>query len=122
MELWKHGVEQTLAVADMQNQETERKTLARQISSKVRRSAMCSSSRNPEKGDILSTGLFVESIRKSSRKQRQFQRALPGATECKKKGSRNDVTTALRPVMKNGANSTTRRQKAETGGLAADGT
>ena len=33
----------------MQNQETERKTLARQISSKVRRGAMCSPSRKPEK-------------------------------------------------------------------------
>ena len=58
--LWKHGVEQILAVAGMQNQETERKTLARQISTKVRRGAMCSPSRKPEKGDILSTGLFVE--------------------------------------------------------------
>ena len=35
MGLWKHGVEQILAVAGMQNQETERKTLARQISTKV---------------------------------------------------------------------------------------
>ena len=31
MGLWKHGVEQILEVAGMQNKETERKTLARQI-------------------------------------------------------------------------------------------
>ena len=60
MGLWKYGVEQILAVAGMQNQETGRKTLARQISTKVRRGAMCSPSRKPEKRDILSTGLFVE--------------------------------------------------------------
>ena len=60
MRLWKQGVEQILAEAGMQNQETERKTLARYISTKVRRGAMCSPSRKPEKGDILSTGSFVE--------------------------------------------------------------
>ena len=49
MGLWKHGVEQILAVAGMQNQETKRKTLARQISTKVRRGAMCSPSRKPQK-------------------------------------------------------------------------
>ena len=60
MGLWKHGVERILAVAGMQNQEPERKTLARKISNRARRGAMCSPSRKPEKGDILSTGLFVE--------------------------------------------------------------
>ena len=60
MELWKHGVEQILAVAGMQNQETERKTLARQISTEVRRGAMWSPRRKTEKRGILSTGLFVE--------------------------------------------------------------
>ena len=58
MGLWKHGVEQILAIAGMQNQETERKTLARQISTKVGRGAMCSPSRKPEKGDIIVTGSF----------------------------------------------------------------
>ena len=58
MGLWKHGVEQILAVARMQNQETERKTLARQISTKVRRGAMCSPSREPDKGDIILSGSF----------------------------------------------------------------
>ena len=58
MGLWKRGVEQILAEAGMQNQETERKTLARQISTKLRRGAMCSPSRKPEKGDIFSTGSF----------------------------------------------------------------
>ena len=57
---WKHGVEQILAVAGMQNQETEREILARQISTKVRRGAMCSPSTKSGKGDILLTGLFVE--------------------------------------------------------------
>ena len=60
MGFWKYGVEQILAVAGMQNQETERKILARQISAKARTSAMCSPSRKPDKADMLSTGLFVE--------------------------------------------------------------
>ena len=60
MGLWEHGVEQMLADAGMQNQETERKTLARQISAKIRRDAMCSPRRKSEKGDILSTGSFYE--------------------------------------------------------------
>ena len=34
MGLWKHGVEQILAEAGMQNQETKRKTLARYILTK----------------------------------------------------------------------------------------
>ena len=58
MGLWKHGVEQILAGAGMQNQETERKTLARQITTKLRRGAMCSPSRKPAKGDIILTGSF----------------------------------------------------------------
>ena len=58
MGLWKHGAEQILAVAGMQNQETERKILARQISTKARRGAMCSPSRKPDKGDIILTGSF----------------------------------------------------------------
>ena len=49
MGLWKHGVEQILAEAGMQNQETERKTHARYISTKVRRGVMCSPSRKTEK-------------------------------------------------------------------------
>ena len=61
---WKHGVEQILAVAGMQNQETEREILARQISTKVRRGAMCSPSRKPEKWDIIATGSFyVEQVK-----------------------------------------------------------
>ena len=79
MGLRKHGVEQILGVAGMQNQETERKTLARQISTKVRKGAMCSPRRKPEKGGILSVGLFVEQ-EKGNIKQRQFQWAFPGAT------------------------------------------
>ena len=59
MGLWKHGVEQILAVAGMQNQETERKTLARYISTKE--GALCAAqTENQKKGDILSTGSFVE--------------------------------------------------------------
>ena len=58
MGLWKHGVEQILAEAGMQNQETERKTLGRQISTKARRGAMCSPNRKPDKGDIILTGSF----------------------------------------------------------------
>ena len=46
---WKHGVEQILAVAGMQNQETERKTLARQISTK--QGALCAAhAENQKKG------------------------------------------------------------------------
>ena len=60
MGLWKHGVEQMLPVAGMQNQETERTTLARQVPTKVRRGAMCSPRRKTEKRGILSTSLFVE--------------------------------------------------------------
>ena len=46
---WKHGVEQILAVAGMQNQETERKTLARQISNKE--GALCAAhAENQKKG------------------------------------------------------------------------
>ena len=59
MGLWKHGVEQVLPVAGMQNQETERKTLARYISTKE--GALCAAqTENQKKGDILSTGSFVE--------------------------------------------------------------
>ena len=59
MGLRKHGVEQILGVAGMQNQETERKTLARQISTKE--GALCAAEdEDQNKGDILSTGLFVE--------------------------------------------------------------
>ena len=77
---WKHGVEQILAVAGMQNQETERKTLARQIST-IRRCAMCSPSRKPDKGDIILTGsLYVEQENGQHRTETNFQWALPGAT------------------------------------------
>ena len=55
---WKHGVEQILAVAGMQNQETERKTLARQISTKEGR--YVPPTQKTRKRGILSTGLFVE--------------------------------------------------------------
>ena len=55
---WEHGVMQILADAGMQNKETERKTLSRQISTKIRQGAMCSPRRKPEKGDILLTGSF----------------------------------------------------------------
>ena len=59
MGLWKHGVEQILAEAGTQNQETERKTLARYISTKEE--ALCAAqAENHKKGDILSTGSFVE--------------------------------------------------------------
>ena len=44
---WKHGVEQILAVAGMQNQETERKTLARQISTKE--GALCAAEDEDQK-------------------------------------------------------------------------
>ena len=78
---WKHGVEQIPAGAGMQNQETERKTLARQISTKPRRDAMCSPSRKTEKGDILLTGSFyVEQEKGQHKTERKFQWALPGAT------------------------------------------
>ena len=96
MGLWKNGAEQILAVAGMQNQETERKILARQISTKVRRGAMCSSSRVPEKGDIMVTGSFyVEREKGQHKTETEFQWALPGATWCKKKGQGNYVTTVL---------------------------
>ena len=59
MGLWKHGVEQILAEAGMQNQETERKTLARYISTKD--GAQCAArAENQKKRDILSNGSFVE--------------------------------------------------------------
>ena len=58
MGLLKHGVERILAEAGMQNQGIERKTLAGEISTKIRRGAICSSRRKPEKGGILSTGSF----------------------------------------------------------------
>ena len=46
---WEHGVEQILAEAGMQNQETERKTLARQISTKE--GALCAAhAENQKKG------------------------------------------------------------------------
>ena len=80
MGLWKHGVEQILAVADMQNQETERKTLARQISIKVRRDAMCSLSRKPDKGDIILTGSFYVEQENGQHRTEKCQWDLPGAT------------------------------------------
>ena len=46
MGLWKHGVEQILAVAGMQNKQTERKTLARQISNK---GALCAAHAEKQK-------------------------------------------------------------------------
>ena len=58
MGLWNHDVEQILAEAGMQNQETERKILAQQISTKAKRGAMYSPSRKPDKGDIILTGSF----------------------------------------------------------------
>ena len=58
MRLWKNGVEQILAEAGMQNQKTERKTLHRHISTNVRRGAMCSPRRKPEKREIRSIGSF----------------------------------------------------------------
>ena len=79
MGLWKHGVEQILAVAGMQTQEEERKKFARQISTKVRRGAMCSPGRKPEK-EAYFQPVYSQSKRKGNRKKRQFQWALPGAT------------------------------------------
>ena len=81
MGLWKQGVEQILAEAGMQNQETERKTLARYISTKVRRGAMCSPSRQTEKGEIIFIGSFyVEQEKGQHKTETKFQWALPGAT------------------------------------------
>ena len=68
MGLWKHGVEQILAEAGMPNQETERKTLARYISTKVRRGAMCSPSRQTEKGEIIFIGSFYVEQEKGQHK------------------------------------------------------
>ena len=59
MELWKHGVEQILTEAGMQNQVIERKTLARYTSTKE--GALCAAQAgNQKKRDILSTGSFME--------------------------------------------------------------
>ena len=60
MELWKHGVEQILAEAGMQEKKTATNTLARQISTKVIRGAGAAQAEDQKKGDILSTGSFVE--------------------------------------------------------------
>ena len=49
MGLWNHGVEQVLAVAGMQNQETERKTLAWQISTKE--GALCAAQPENQKNE-----------------------------------------------------------------------
>ena len=77
MGLWKHGVEQILAEAGMQNQETE-KTLARQRSTKIIRGAMCSPRRKPEKGDIMLTGSFyVEHEKRQHKTETKFQWAFP---------------------------------------------
>ena len=53
MRLCEHGVEKIPTEAGTQNQETARKTLSRQVSTKISRGAMCSPRRKPEKGDIL---------------------------------------------------------------------
>ena len=79
---------------------------------------MCSPSRKTEKGDILSTGIFV----KQEKGQQKTETAPMGPSRgyvVQKKGEGNYVTTALRPVMKNGANATKRRQKAENDSFAA---
>ena len=60
MGLWKHGVQQILAVADMHNKERERKTLARQISTKE--GALCAAhAENQKKGHTLNR--FIRRVR-----------------------------------------------------------
>ena len=79
--LWKHGAEQMLAEAGMQNQERERKILARQISTKIRRSAMCSPRRKPDKGDVIFIAEFyVEQEKEKQNTETKFQWVIPGAT------------------------------------------
>ena len=117
MGLWKHGVEQILAVAGMQNKQTERKTLARQISNK---GALCAAhAENQKKGHTFNRFMRRVRERVTENKYSSNWPFQAGATWCKKKGQGNYVTTALRPVMKNGANSTGRRQKAENERFAA---
>ena len=102
MGLCKHGVEQILADAGMENQETERKALARQISTKIRRGAMCSLRRNPEKGDILSTGSFYVEQERVTENRDKVPMGPSRGYAVLRKGQRSYVTTALRPVIKTG--------------------
>ena len=57
---WKHGVEQILAVAGMQNQETERKTLARQISTEE--GALCAAHAENQK-KVHTFNRFIRRVR-----------------------------------------------------------
>ena len=61
MGLWKHGVEQILAVADMQNKETERKTLAQQISTKKEGELCAAHAENQKKGQTFNR--FIRRVR-----------------------------------------------------------
>ena len=73
--------------------------------------------KNRKRG-ILSTGLFAEQ-EKGSQKTNTVPMGPSRGYVAQKKGQGNYVTTALRPVMKNGAKLNRRRQKAENDSFAA---
>ena len=103
----------------MENQETETKTLARYISTKVRRGAMCSPSRKTEKRGHTVNWLVRRARERVTENRDSSNEPFHGLRSAKGKVKENYVTTALRPDMKNGANSTGRRQKAENDSFAA---
>ena len=86
MGLWKHGVEQILEEAGMQNQGTERKTLARQISTKARRGAMCSPSRKPVKGDLLSNRFIRRARERVTENRDSSNGPFQGLRSAKRRG------------------------------------
>ena len=119
MGLWRHGVEKILPEAGMQNEETEIKTFARYMSTEVRKGAMCSPSRKPEKrGHTFNR--FIRRARKRVTENRDsFNGSFHGLRSAN--GRVKEITSRRRcePVMKNGANSTGRRQQAEKDSFSA---
>ena len=85
MGLWKHGVEQILAVAGLQNKETERKTLARQISTKE--GALCAAhAENQKKGHTFNR--FIRRVREREQKTNTVPMGPSRGYLVQKEGSR----------------------------------
>ena len=79
---------------------------------------MCSPRRKPEKGEILSTGSFVEQ-EKGQQKSETVRMGPSRGYVVQKEGSRKLRHDGVTTCFENGANSTARRQEAENDSFAA---
>ena len=92
MGLWKNGAEQILAVAGMQNKETERKTLARQISTKEEGALCTAQAENQKKGHTFNQ--FIRRVRERVTENKYSSNGLFQGLRSAREQERGSLTNA----------------------------